>query len=78
VALMPGLAAAAVPRAGDVTGHIARDLSRLLAAELVERREELAQRVTHGRLARTAWDEVVTAAILDRVPPPSVSVALRS
>jgi signal recognition particle receptor subunit beta len=63
VALMPGQLAAPVARTTDVTGTIARDLARLLAAELVERRPELHQLVLQGRRIRTPWDEVVTAAV---------------
>jgi len=69
VALMPGPSAAPPPRPSDVGGHIARELSRMLAAELAERRQDLAQRVTR-RISPTPWDDVVAAAIADRGPPP--------
>ena len=77
VALMPGPSAAPLPRPTDVGGHIARELARMLAADLVERRSELAQRVTHRRTSPTPWDDVVAAAIADRVPSPPANVAPR-
>jgi signal recognition particle receptor subunit beta len=77
VALMPGLSAAPLPRPTDVGGHIARELARMLAADLVERCSELAQRVTHRGTSPTPWDDVVAAAIADRVPSPPASRAPR-
>lgn len=77
VALMPGPSAAPLPRPTDVGGHIARELARMLAADLVERRSELAQRVTHRRTSPTPWDDVVAATIADRVPSPPANVAPR-
>jgi len=76
VALMPGPLAAPVARATDVAGTITRELARLLAAELVERRPELAQLVTRGSV-RSPWDEVVFAALGDRGPAALGSVAMR-
>ncbi|HEX8110393.1 MAG TPA: GTPase domain-containing protein, partial [Kofleriaceae bacterium] len=75
VALMPGPSAAPLPRPTDVGGYIARELARMLAADLVERRSELAQRVTHRGTSPTSWDDVVAAAIADRVPPPPADMA---
>jgi len=69
VALMPGALAAAQPRTTDVAGQIARELSRLLAAELAPRRHELARCIAHGPPARTPWDDVVVAAVVDRRAP---------
>jgi hypothetical protein len=77
VALMPGLTTAPLPRPSDVGRHIARELARMIAADLVERRSELAQRVTHRGASPTPWDDVVAAAIADRVPPPPASMAPR-
>jgi hypothetical protein len=77
VALMPGPSAAPLPRPTDVGGHIARELARMLAADLVERRAELAQRVTHRGTSPTPWDDIVAAAIADRVPSPPASMAPR-
>lgn len=73
VALMPGHLAGSVARTTDVAGAIARALSRLLAAELVERRAELAQLVERGRPIRSPWDAVVTTAVTDRLASPRVA-----
>jgi len=74
VALMPGQLAVPVARTTDVTGYIARDLSRMLAAELVERRAELAQLVARGRPIRSPWDEVVAIALSGRIVAPLAAV----
>jgi signal recognition particle receptor subunit beta len=76
VALMPAASAAPPPRPGDLTGHIAHELSRILVAELASRRAELADRIAHRTTRPTAWDELVAAAIADRAPPP-VAATLR-
>jgi hypothetical protein len=62
--------------APHVGGQIARELSRILAGELAERRAELAACVARRRIA-TPWDEVVAAAIADRVPPRPANIAPR-
>lgn len=76
VALMPGPSAAPPARPSDIAGQIARELSRILAGELAERRAELATCVARRR-STTPWDEVVAAAIADRVPPPPANIAPR-
>jgi hypothetical protein len=77
VALMPGPLATPAARTTDVAGAITRDLARLLAAELVERRAELAHLVTRGRAIRSPWDEVVSAAVIGRTLSPLGQVAVR-
>jgi len=74
VALMPGQLAVPVARTTDVTGYIARDLSRLLAAELVERRAELAQLVGRGHPIRSTWDEIVSMAVTGQIAAPLAAV----
>ncbi len=76
VALMPGPFAPPLPRSSDTMGQITRDLTRLLAAELVERRPELVQLAERGRAIRSPWDEVVTSALLGQ-PRAPLQLAVR-
>jgi signal recognition particle receptor subunit beta len=77
VALMPEPLAQPPPRPTDIGAHIARELARLLSAELIGRRRELAERVASRGLPPTPWEAVVTAAITDRVPAPPIRMAPR-
>ncbi|HEX3766353.1 MAG TPA: ADP-ribosylation factor-like protein [Kofleriaceae bacterium] len=74
VALMPRPGASPA-RLDDVAAHIVRQLSQLLAADLSERRGELAQRVSRRRAARTPWDDLVAAALAESPPPVPGSLA---
>lgn len=63
VALMPGPHAPPIARPSDPAAPIARELARLLASELVERRGELASVIDVAQFASSSWTEVVRAAI---------------
>jgi hypothetical protein len=78
VGLMPAPSAAPPPRPSDVDAHIARELSRMLTADLVARRPELAERVTRRRTSLAPWDVIVAAALADRAPPSLPDIAPRS
>jgi signal recognition particle receptor subunit beta len=72
VALMPAVSVAPPPQTANLSGQIARELSRLLGHDLAPRRADLARWIAHGQPARTPWDDVVTAAVLDQIPPRTV------
>jgi signal recognition particle receptor subunit beta len=63
VALMPAASAGPAPRPPDVAERIIRELARMLASELVERRPELARLVAAGPARRTPWDDLVATAL---------------
>ncbi|HEY0193255.1 MAG TPA: hypothetical protein VGC42_19190, partial [Kofleriaceae bacterium] len=67
VSLMPGVASGpvVVPRpTHDARQLVSRELTRLLAAELVEHRAELAKLAAEHAFAPAPWADVVTAALI--------------
>jgi signal recognition particle receptor subunit beta len=63
VALMPAVNAGPVQRPPDVAERITRELSRMLAAELIDRRAELADLIDDNEGWRTPWDDLVVHAL---------------
>jgi hypothetical protein len=62
---MPGPHAPPIARPSDVSAPIVRELARLLASELVDRRGELAVAAGAGaRFAPSPWGELVSASIV--------------
>jgi len=73
VALMPGPDAGRRPLPADVPALITRELSRMLAAELVERRGELAAVIERAHVQHRPWSDVVADAITGEPAPAAIS-----
>ena len=75
VSLMPSLTSGPpAPRPADVTQPIARELARLLSAELLDRRAELAALAADRSFGHPPWADIVGAALTGRLTPPSIGV----